>query len=359
MAGILDLIRQEVNPPGVATVVAPEPPPEAPQPVLSTAMAPASVAPVASQIPPEPPYPPLSVGQGILSKIANRPDAQAIYDGLLKGGVGMLAAGDMRKGLAAGFGGFGEGYDARVAADRTKTVPKVTPLADGAFSQLVFPDGKIKIVPNSDVQKYIKEIEDAKTNAGLNRIAYQGVVTQTNQAAQNQNRVAAEARNTLNSVKSTIGLFEQGLQIANNQGWQDQVQAAPLIRGVAEFFGTEGAAGNKILQALKVDAALQEVARTKGAISEKEMALFLSPVPSDTADRQTVWKPWIENKLTTLRKLEKALQEEVTAGATAPSVPPPGRSGTAPAASAAPATPAAGTFTVPGLSPNASKYFSQ
>jgi hypothetical protein len=56
------------------------------------------------------------------------------------------------------------------------------------------------------------------------------------------------------------------------------------------------------LQEVKVDAALAKIAQTKGAISDREMALFLSPTPKITDDEQ-VWIDWLKPQLEVLKQL--------------------------------------------------------
>ena len=44
------------------------------------------------------------------------------------------------------------------------------------------------------------------------------------------------------------------------------------------------------------------VAQTKGAISNKEMELFLAPAPKDTQDEK-VWIDWIKRRMEALQKV--------------------------------------------------------
>ena len=46
------------------------------------------------------------------------------------------------------------------------------------------------------------------------------------------------------------------------------------------------------MQQVRVDEALKNVAETKGAISDREMTLFLSPMPTMT-DSEEVWIDWM------------------------------------------------------------------
>tara|TARA_X000001382_G_scaffold107674_1_gene83397 strand:- start:126 stop:797 length:672 start_codon:yes stop_codon:yes gene_type:complete len=66
--------------------------------------------------------------------------------------------------------------------------------------------------------------------------------------------------------------------------------------------GNQAAKTRLLLQKLKVDDTLLRIAQTKGAISNKEMDLFMSPAPSVGLDQENIWADWIN-----LRK--KALQD--------------------------------------------------
>ena len=48
------------------------------------------------------------------------------------------------------------------------------------------------------------------------------------------------------------------------------------------------------------------VAQTKGAISNKEMELFLAPAPS-LADQESVWIEWIRSRQEALRQVRSRL----------------------------------------------------
>lgn len=64
------------------------------------------------------------------------------------------------------------------------------------------------------------------------------------------------------------------------------------------------------LQEVKVDAALAKIAQTKGAISDREMALFLSPTPKIT-DTEQVWIDWLKPQLEVLKQLrDKGITNE-------------------------------------------------
>jgi hypothetical protein len=226
---------------------------------------------------------------------------------------------------------------------RESRKPKVTPLQGGAFSMITYPGGRTEIVRNDEVAKFIS---DSSGNKFLEKIML------ANLNAQNQVNVAGskadinaaeEAKPILADVQGLKDRWTSALEIVSNQGTGAQMQG--MFPGISGFFGMDEAAANKILQGLTVSETLLNTALTKGAISNMEMQLFKSPIPSLTDDREKVWKPWIEKRLEVLAKMEQRLGAEAMRGqgARAPAAPAPATSN--------------GSTPVPGLSPKASKYF--
>jgi hypothetical protein len=69
-----------------------------------------------------------------------------------------------------------------------------------------------------------------------------------------------------------------------------------IFKGIFDnFTGDPDANRRMILSRLRVDDALLRVAETKGAISNAEMKLFLSPAPTNLQDEQ-VWEDWINER---------------------------------------------------------------
>lgn len=64
------------------------------------------------------------------------------------------------------------------------------------------------------------------------------------------------------------------------------------------------------LEKLKVNEGLANIAKTKGAISDREMKLFLSPAPSITDD-ESVWRDWIKSKMMMEQELNKRLSNRL------------------------------------------------
>jgi hypothetical protein len=67
------------------------------------------------------------------------------------------------------------------------------------------------------------------------------------------------------------------------------------------------------LQTLKVDRILSNVARTKGAISEKEMEIFASDQPSKLAG-ETIWANWVRDYAEALRVMNVRMRGGSTTG---------------------------------------------
>lgn len=73
------------------------------------------------------------------------------------------------------------------------------------------------------------------------------------------------------------------------------------------FTGDEDGARRLILSKVKVDDALLRVAHTKGAISNAEMKLFLSPAPKNWQDEK-IWESWLLERVDALEKVQARLQ---------------------------------------------------
>lgn len=79
------------------------------------------------------------------------------------------------------------------------------------------------------------------------------------------------------------------------------------VRGLFDkFTGNKRAVGRKLLEKLRVDDTLLRIAQTKGAISNKEMDLFLAPSP-DLNDQETVWMQWIDDRMNAIQAVRQRL----------------------------------------------------
>ena len=246
----------------------------------------------------------------------------ALSSGAIAAGAGLLSAPNLREGLAQGLTGFNRGYNTELLANR----PKVTPLANGAFSQITFPDGRVEVVSNDDVQKFLGEQNQANILGKIQIAQNTADLGATRDQSRADIKTREDATPLLRSTNELIGKYANALDIVSAQASPDNVysipgigsvnkaQAQALAPGLAGFFGGDQVAANKFLQELKVAETLANTALTKGAISNAEMALFMSPIPALTDDREKVWKPWLEARKPVLEKIQKFYSEQAAKG---------------------------------------------
>ena len=249
-----------------------------------------------------------------------RTDSNAIYDGLINGGAALIGGKNLKEGLAGGIAGFNDSYDARVAKDKADKAPKVIPLSDGAFTMLAFPDGTQKVVRNEEVANYITGQKQDATQAALAKIDYQARATAAATQGKEDRKIANDANEALQGTSALMDQYDHALDIVSKQGKGAQVAGA--VPGISGFFGGDTASQNKFLSGLQVDARLAESAKLKGAISEKEQAMLKEPVPSLTDDRETVWKPWLEQRKAALQKVIDFQASQAARGSQAPAAAP-------------------------------------
>ena len=144
-------------------------------------------------------------------------------------------------------------------------------------------------------------IQDANRATGL--AAYQAQMealadgTTAKQKAENMERVG-QIDQTLFDMNSALTALEgEGLT-----GFFDNT----FGRAWDNLVGNERAASRLLLEKLKVDDAMLRVAQTKGAISNKEMELFLAPAPNNWQD-EGVWIAWIKQRQQALQDVRRRL----------------------------------------------------
>jgi hypothetical protein len=87
-----------------------------------------------------------------------------------------------------------------------------------------------------------------------------------------------------------------------------------IFKGVIDnFTGDPDSNRRLILSKLRVDDALLRVAETKGAISNKEMQLFLDPAPKNFQDEQ-IWVDWLNERMSALQRVQNRLQGGIELG---------------------------------------------
>lgn len=234
--------------------------------------------------------------------------------------------------------------------------PKVVPLANGAFSLVINADGSTQVVKNDEVGQFLKDTSEGKFDREIMKLLIGKKADVEAANAKNDAKNAGDARQALSTTQALYDGWSKALEVVTEQAkdapTMSKIQGA--FPGISGFFGGDQVATNKFLQGLKVDETLLNTARTKGAISEKEMELFASPIPALSDDREKVWKPYIEQRLPVIQKLMEFQKAEAARG-----------EGGADRVTGGLAKPqgsnsgGAKAFTVPGLSEGASKYFNK
>lgn len=108
---------------------------------------------------------------------------------------------------------------------------------------------------------------------------------------------------TLYDMQMAKGLLEQGGLTGFFQG--------TLGSTWDSIMGNPEAGSRLLLKKLRVDDALLRVAQTKGAISNNEMKLFLSPAPSTLQDEQ-VWIDWINQRMQAIQNVRNRLAQGIS-----------------------------------------------
>ena len=125
----------------------------------------------------------------------------------------------------------------------------------------------------------------------------------------NAKKTAKQARadsDYLGNIDQSLGDMDKALMGLKDGG------VTGLWDGTVGSF-IDGMTGNPkettrlLLQKLKVDDTLLRIAQTKGAISNKEMDLFMSPAPKVGFHDEEVWKTWINDRKVALQRIKARL----------------------------------------------------
>lgn len=115
------------------------------------------------------------------------------------------------------------------------------------------------------------------------------------------------ARQALQGLKNEDGSFKTGITggIAGNT-WLNRAKTAFTTNERT----VEQNRVRMLLQGIKVDATLANTANTKGAISNREMALFESPIPT-LEQNEEYWGTWLDEYISALESIDRMLQSEI------------------------------------------------
>jgi len=114
---------------------------------------------------------------------------------------------------------------------------------------------------------------------------------------------AAKALVSLQNAQDVLDGFDKRDGIV---GWQSF-----FLRGWDQMTGDERENIRLKIESMKVDRVLANIAQTKGAISEKEMDIFMSDQPSWLAGEE-IWRKWITDYMAAIRVMHTNLQNGTT-----------------------------------------------
>ena len=143
------------------------------------------------------------------------------------------------------------------------------------------------------------KIQDANQSAALDAYKAQlrAAGKTTKQSADDQ-AYLGQLDQALFDMNKAKGYLKEG----NLTGFLDGTVVALFDKAT----GNKRAVGRKLLEKLRVDDTLLRIAQTKGAISNKEMDLFLAPSP-DLNDQEEVWEQWINDRMEAMSRIRSRM----------------------------------------------------
>lgn len=151
---------------------------------------------------------------------------------------------------------------------------------------------------------------------------YNAQVNAANEEQRRKDALAARMAKSAGKAKGSgdeVGAAKALLSLQNAQDVLDGFKRRDGVVGWGSFFlrGWDQLTGDQRenirlkIQSMKVDRVLANIAQTKGAISEKEMDIFMSDQPSMYAGEK-IWTAWVENYIEALKVMHKNLRDGTT-----------------------------------------------
>ena len=129
-------------------------------------------------------------------------------------------------------------------------------------------------------------------------------------------KLATKEQKKTGDIKTQLAdLYEQNLTYDKALKQLEKGGLTGMLEGTVGAFyakarGGKAASTHKLLQKIHIDATMLNVAKTSGAVSDKEMALFASPIP-DKTDQESVWIDWIKERQEVLKRVQERLRKGV------------------------------------------------
>jgi hypothetical protein len=283
----------------VAQAMAPDAPPQTP---MAQAMAP--------DAPPQTPmaqamgYPNSDAIQSMFAKQATDPNL-SMNNGLIAAGSALMGGKNLQEGMANAGKAWNDTYDSTLNGQRELNTPKVTPLADGAFSQVQLPGQAPQIMPNNQVQGFLLGKVQLQSQLGMQKALATANFAMQRDQAKDDRANSKQYGNALVQTETAMQANDRALAVAQAQSADPTAwpRMAAMFPQIAQALGSDSAAGNLVIQRAHIDAALVQDMQKKGALTNDQMNFLNGDIPSPTADREKVIIPFL--------KQQKAILEEV------------------------------------------------
>lgn len=294
---------------------------------------------------------------------------RATTAGILGAAEGILTAPDLMSGLGSGFGGFNRGYNSSLVANR----PKVTPLADGAFSQVTMPDGSTKIIGNQQVADFLQNKWKLQGDTAMQKILLGGQVrTDADADIQRRKNLVTLAGGEDASPDFNPAISADLAKVDRLFKWYTTADADTIAginspvasnaynRTIGRLLGTPEYAMLRDFDSYIGQSLLDRAEKMSGALSNNDL-IFLKGIEPKTDDPTSKKIEYLQEYAKRVKAGEERRSRAARelrnlngprANQASPTAPQGPRS---PSGSAPASTPT----TVPGLSPRASQYFTE
>ena len=207
--------------------------------------------------------------------------------------------------------------------------PKVTPLADGAFSLISFPDGTTKIVKNEDVAKFLGEqsqnkflqgliktqvAADANANAGNNKVTFKADLEQAGGPG-----ASTTYRDSVTTQIGKIDTLISGIPEIDKIKTQFGDIKSPAIANfidttIGRVAGTDAYSLRRDFDSLIGEDVLKLAERMKGALSDKDVMFLKSiqPKADDPTDRKITYLMELKKRLDAGEQARMAAAQRVS-----------------------------------------------
>lgn len=244
---------------------------------------------------------------GILSSLGIKTDN---FGNRLANGIIAAGSNDPLKAIVALQESDREAEKQRIEAGK----PKVTPLADGAFSLITFPNGTTKIVKNEDVAAYITDqnqakflqglvkaqvTADANATAGNNKVNYKADLEQAGGPGA-PTTYRETVTNQIGKIDALIAGIPEIDKIKTQFGNIESPAIASIIDStIGRVAGTDAYSLRRDFDSLIGTDVLQLAEKMKGALSDKDVMFLKSiqPKPDDPTDRKITYLTELKKRL--------------------------------------------------------------